>query len=98
MKRVKLMLLSFCILAVVAGALAFKAKGTLDFCTAPTKSINPTLACPSNYACPTENTKLLANDGAFICTAATSGFAATPCKVNGNPSGATILCGTTSAQ
>jgi hypothetical protein len=45
MKRVKMMLLSFALLAVVGGALAFKAKyGSLDFCYTTT-TITQTPLC-----------------------------------------------------
>jgi hypothetical protein len=40
MKKVKLMLASLTILAVVGGALAFTLKAGFDYCTAPTIKIN----------------------------------------------------------
>jgi len=81
MKKVKLMLLSFSVLAVVAGALAFRAKGTRDMCYAaknPSPPFCGTILMPK--ACPNRTTK-----GSFlsgtppICTAPTSGNSSSPC-------------------
>jgi hypothetical protein len=49
MKKVKLMLLSLSVLAVAGGALAFKVKQDLSYCTAPTVIGIPCkeLACPT---------------------------------------------------
>jgi hypothetical protein len=92
MKKVKLMLLSFSVLSVVAGALAFKARTGLDYCTAPTKSTNPSTACAKK--CPTRHTNLKEdNTATFICTAPTTG-SITPCQV----SGVDIDCSAASVQ
>jgi hypothetical protein len=76
MKKVKLMLLSLSVLAVVGGALAFTAKQTFRYCTAPTVSGQQ---C-KNIACPTENARITTVDPTiFVCTAATIG-GSQPCS------------------
>ena len=53
MKKVKIMLLSLALFAVVGGALAFKAKFQTDFCTTKTILVGGQPACPvSPAACP----------------------------------------------
>jgi hypothetical protein len=81
MKRVKLMLLSFSVLAVVAGALAFNAKGTTDMCYAATVAgPNYCGTTLSPKSCPTRTTKGDFKSGAtFVCTAPTSGNSNSPC-------------------
>jgi hypothetical protein len=95
MKKVKLMLLSLSVLAVVAGALAFTAKGNLKFCTAAIEGSSP--FC--NKACPTYVTTLTTvAPNTFICTAPTSNNSDFPCKVGGNPLNGDISCGTNSSH
>ena len=91
MKKVKLMLLSLSILAVVGGALAFTAKGSNKFCTAVINPANP--YC--NKACPNFTERLLANAGDFICTTTTTGVLLRPCKDINN---VTLPCVAASAQ
>jgi hypothetical protein len=74
MKKVKLMLVSLSVLAVVGAALAFKAKDTGEFCTAPLNQDGKT--CPQN--CPNDRFLTL-GQGDFICTQTTNGTAE-PCK------------------
>jgi hypothetical protein len=96
MKKVKLMLLSLSILAVVGGALAFTARGAYDFCTAPTVDENPTLAC-LNQACPTRaSLKDGTSEDKFICTTTTSLVSSRPCKKADNIT--PLDCTITSAQ
>jgi hypothetical protein len=75
MKKVKLMLLSLSILAVVGGTLAFKARGSFDYCTAPTVENQ---SC-STQACPTRG-DLKDGGSIFVCTTTTSLNADFPCK------------------
>jgi hypothetical protein len=79
MKKVKLMLLSFFVLAIVAGALAFNAKGSVEMCyaaTSPGPDFCGTTLLPK--ACPNRTTK--GNFGSsFVCTAPTSGIFQRPC-------------------
>ena len=77
MKRVKLMLLSLTVLAVVGGALAFNVKGTTLWCTASPDAFGN---CPAT--CINFNPKGLAFDAnvARICTTTTSGVGTRPCK------------------
>lgn len=49
MKKVKIMLMSMAILAIVGGALAFKAKFTTEFCTLTTTT-GGALTCPITLA------------------------------------------------
>ena len=65
MKRIKMMLLSLALFAVVGGALAFKAKFRTDYCTAPLQA-NGTcgIACPALTA----STTIGAQQQPFICT------------------------------
>lgn len=68
MKRVKIMLLSLALFAVVGGALAFKAKYNIKFCTAPTevgKACTQVAACPNLVVNSTTT-----NDAGiqFVCT------------------------------
>lgn len=76
MKRVKLMLVSLSVLAVVGGALAFNTKGSNKFCTA----LPDNGACPNS--CPNFNSKGLATTGVTkaMCTTFTSGSTDTPCS------------------
>jgi hypothetical protein len=48
MKKVKIMLTAMIVLGTVGGVLAFKAKRTVEYCTAAT--VNG--VCPANLACP----------------------------------------------
>lgn len=68
MKKLKVMLLSFAVIAVVGGALAFKTKYSVSYCTAATVAGNPP-TCPAH--CPTliESQKIVST-GTFVCTAA----------------------------
>jgi len=97
MKRVKLMLLSFCVLAAVAGALAFKAKGTLKFCYVAANTSGPDF-CKDNGTikkCPTETIKGNTTTGQFFfCTTPTTGNSSSPCAVSGIDKD----CGATSVQ
>lgn len=85
MKKVKLMLLSLSILAVVGGALAFTVKSGDQFCTAPA-AINsncPSLNCPDlAQTAPAEQ------EDDYLCT--TTSF-------NGGcrPGGISLKCGGT---
>jgi len=78
MKKVKLMLLSLSILAIVAAALAFTVKGNARLCTALPDSSFP--FCDKD--CPNDNRKLKLNTGSgnSLCTAPTNGNSANPCQ------------------
>jgi hypothetical protein len=52
MKKMKIMLLSFAILAIVGGALAFKAKNTQSYCTALPEANGSCSVGGSVKACP----------------------------------------------
>ena len=82
MKKLKIMLLSFALLAIVGGALAFKARFASLYCTAP---VNPAgqqangfctsqgtnvKTCPHIYAATTDNSLGLGNIGFFCYTTA----------------------------
>jgi len=84
MKKVKLMLLSFSVLAVVAGALAFNVKGTRDMCYAATSGTSNFCGTTSSpKACPNRTLKGGFLSGTtFICTTTTSGDSNNPCNVN----------------
>jgi hypothetical protein len=62
MKKIKIMLLSLALVAVVGGALAFKVRGTTTYCTA---AVGASGTC--DFACPNKKT---GNPGGanFICT------------------------------
>jgi hypothetical protein len=64
MKKVKLMLLSLSVLAVVSGALAFKVKQGQQFCVAAASSTSCPVNCPNLLAI---TDPVSPND--FICTA-----------------------------
>jgi hypothetical protein len=79
MKKIKFMLMSLALLAVVGGALAFKAKYTSTFCTTLATIVNnqstctyidgaiaKTLRCPNQVANKTTDATDL--DAAFYCT------------------------------
>ena len=85
MKKVKLMLLSLSILAVVGGALAFTAKksGTL-YCTADTILVDGVTTCPE--FCPTQ-ARLQTQTGSNVCT--------TTANATGSPCSSSKLCFTT---
>ena len=86
MNKLKVMLLSFVLVAVVGGALAFKAKYDISYCTAPTDP--GAVSCPSTKACPNLTIhSYICSTGTFVCTAN---------PVVGRCSG--VECGTTSAQ
>jgi hypothetical protein len=65
MKKVKVMLTVTVVLGTVGGVLAFKAKRTVEYCTAPT--VNG--GCPANYVCPNGalNQKVTAVGGVTKC-------------------------------
>ena len=67
MKKIKIMLMSLALLAVVGGALAWKAKvgGTLTYCTAPTNASGP--VCPQ-FCEALITTGAIHNQAAFVCT------------------------------
>ena len=68
MKKLKVMLLSFALVAVVGGALAFNAKKGSSYCTAATNTSGA--FCPTTKSCPTLITaKKIVSTGTFICTA-----------------------------
>ena len=84
MKKLKFMLLSFALLAIVGGALAFKAKFTTLYCTAPVNDATISKACAVDAqhltipkACNIQQTgRLLTNNikfGVFCYTTATDG-------------------------
>jgi len=54
MKKMKIMLLSFALLAIVGGALAFKAMGAIAYCTADPEAGNACIVSgqSTNKACP----------------------------------------------
>jgi hypothetical protein len=55
MKKIKIMLLSFALLAIIGSALAFKAKFSEEYCTAlPNAAGNCTVSVGVNKACPTQ--------------------------------------------
>jgi len=90
MKKVKLMLLSFTVLATVGGVLAFNVKGPLRFCTAAT--VNNSCI---NVFCANDKTGSLHSGSPWMCTTPTSGLIFNPCK---NSSGTTLPCNTASVQ
>lgn len=68
MKKLKVLLLSFTIVAVVGAALAFKAKDTNSYCTAPTDP--GATPCPTTKSCPNLITnQKICTSGTFVCTA-----------------------------
>lgn len=78
MKKVKLMLLSLSILAVVGGALAFAAKTGIQFCIAPTiLDSNGNITCPS--FCPNLGKLKSGPVTSNVCTTITSGDPENPC-------------------
>jgi len=90
MKRIKLMLLSLKILAVIGGALAFTAKTGPSYCTTSTVD---GISC-ENLSCPIFN-RLKETSGNFLCTTTSTFVASRPCRfANGN----VLPCATTSAQ
>ena len=96
MKKVKLMLLSFCVLAIVAGALAFKSKGSTQFCYAEPDASSPfcgTILSPKS--CPNHTTIGRSHSTRNLCTAATNG-AATGDKCSGVNCGTESVLSTTS--
>jgi len=89
MKKVKLMLLSFCVLAVVAGALAFKSKGTLEFCWNTPNPFSPFCGTIQNpKVCPNHTIIGKSHLTNRLCTAPTTGIAGSPCT--------NVICGTQS--
>lgn len=90
MKKVKLMLLSFCVLAIVAGALAFKSKGNLKFCYAAVETSSPFCGTEqSPKACP-NYTSRGASGSTFLCTTPTTGNIGSECS--------NVNCSTISVQ
>lgn len=66
MKKIKMMLLSLALFAVVGGALAFKARFQTDFCTAPTEQgVACTQIACANHAISKIDPK---NQADFVCT------------------------------
>ena len=63
MKKVKIMLFSLAVLAVVGGALAFKAMGPFNYCTAP---LGANGTC--NFNCTNIRSGFADNNQAFVCT------------------------------
>ena len=70
MKKVKFMMLSLALIAIIGGALAFKAKGTKNYCTALpdvnnicTDGSNGQIPCPSPIVSTTVGTDAVA----FYC-------------------------------
>ena len=90
MKKVKLMLMSLCVLAVVAGALAFTARTSTHMCTAAYDTVNNT--CPTT--CPSFRKLKTSGNGTFICTAATVSSGSDEC----NNGGVIAQCNATSVQ
>ena len=79
MKKVKLMLLSFCVLAIVAGALAFKSKGSLKFCYAAVETSFPFCGTEQNpKACPNFANKV-GPGTTWLCITPTSGNVGSEC-------------------
>jgi hypothetical protein len=77
MKRIKLMLLSLSILAVVGGALAFTVKTSPLYCTANTVLVNNVTTCP--VFCPDEGKIQIGAGTDYICTTTTSQDPEDPC-------------------
>ena len=67
MKRVKIMLTSLAVLAVVGGALAFKAKYSTTYCSAATVS---GVACTQIASCPNRvfNSTTIGANATRVCT------------------------------
>lgn len=81
MKKVKVMLLSLLVFAVVGGALAFKAKFDQEFCTAPAVALGGgVFVCPvfcPNYV---QNSTIVASaTGNRWCTVTSGGKPNNPC-------------------
>jgi hypothetical protein len=74
MKKIKIMLLSLALFAVVGAALAFKAKFSVKYCT--TAVVNG--VCPANASCPNlivnKTTTTIAADGVVYCTTTPTTF------------------------
>ena len=75
MKRVRIMLMAICLVAVAGGVLAFKAMTPVRYCTiaAATTVAGGPLTCPVNITCPflrrgTLFTTTTATTGAVICS------------------------------
>jgi hypothetical protein len=83
MKKVKIMLLSLALFAVVGGALAFKAKFSNKYCVTFTiKNAQGQPACDlvNPQACAFQDAvTTTAGVGLRLCTTATNGNAAAPC-------------------
>jgi len=90
MKRVKLMLLSFCVLGAVGGALAFKAKGTSEYCYTTPDAQSPFCA----KKCPAHTIKGKNVPIAFFCTTPTTNDPNSPCAINN----VVLDCGSTSVK
>lgn len=69
MKKIRIMLLSLAVLAVVGGALAFKAKGSLQLCT----SLPINGVCPANQTCPNFVGATTVQPTIWVCTTTTNG-------------------------
>lgn len=87
MKKVRLMLLSFTVLATVGAALAFNANGLVRFCTAAI--VNNSCI---NVFCANDRTgNHDSTFGLWMCTTPTSGNVTNPCPP-------TVPCNTASAK
>jgi hypothetical protein len=89
MKKIKLMLASLSILAVVGGALAFSTNTGTTYCTALPENGD----CPQE--CPTTAKLKAGGQDDFVCTTTTSGVSTRPCK---DGSGVILTCITTSVN
>jgi hypothetical protein len=83
MKKIKLMIASLSILAVVGGALAFSTNTGTTYCTADL--VNG--VCPQD--CPNLGRLKAGFPDNFVCTTTTSGLSTRPCK---DATGAFLTC------
>jgi hypothetical protein len=81
MKKVKLMLVSLSVLAVVGGALAFTAKSGTQFCS----TLADQSSVCANFTCPNLAKIKATTDAVFICTAQSVDNVC-------NPGGVTVQC------
>lgn len=90
MKKVRIMLMSLLLLAVVGGALAFKVKFDVEYCTAA--ATNGT--CPSGKLCPNYAIDKTISDGGTLCTVAPRAGAAAgkECKTSDAAGAADKAC------
>jgi hypothetical protein len=94
MKRIKFMLTSLALFAVVGGALAFKARFATSYCTAPTVANQ---AC-NIQTCPNlvVNSTTVGANAAFVCTTLAPNADCTTLDPEGNVTDAT--CGAISTS